>query len=394
MYYLKDSQGNVVRALEWSSEQMTFVFRHDTRRVESCENVSYYDDRGIEYTVLDIVDRKIFAKAFSYPLKNLGGNLQIVIEAGQVLKNVELPQDDPKQFQIMLKKTSMVGGAVAALFFILSFFIHPAAPTPKEELQVVQVMDRKEIEKTIAKSVVVPPSPKRPAPVVPKTVPKKVVKHMITPHPKMVKVATQNTGVLGVLGSLKKSKQQGGLQLSQAEASAGIGRGGLEGSGGVQTAVYSKGMFSAPLGSGGKVNGAGGYGTRGKGGGKAGYGQVSLIGAGNSFFQPVESEAWVGGGLDRNEIAAVIQRHLSEVRYCYEQGLQNKPGLAGRLSMKFMIGPHGSVTLAQVQNSSLNHMPVENCIRDHLKTWNFPQPEGGVTVKVTYPFILRRVSDT
>jgi hypothetical protein len=62
--------------------------------------------------------------------------------------------------------------------------------------------------------------------------------------------------------------------------------------------------------------------------------------------------------------------------------------------MKFMIGPHGSVTLAQVQNSSLNHMPVENCIRDHLKTWNFPQPEGGVTVKVTYPFILRRVSDT
>jgi hypothetical protein len=184
------------------------------------------------------------------------------------------------------------------------------------------------------------------------------------------------------------------LQLDLAQASAGIGRGGSQGSGGVQTSVYSKGLFAAPLGSGGKVNGAGGYGTKGKGGGRAGYGQVSLIGAGNSFFQPVESEAWVEGGLDRNEIAAVINRHLSEVRYCYEQGLQTKPGLSGRLSMKFMIGPRGAVTVAQVQNSSLGHVPVENCIRDRLKTWNFPQPQGGVTVKVSYPFILRRVSDS
>lgn len=207
-------------------------------------------------------------------------------------------------------------------------------------------------------------------------------------------MAQQQSGVLGVLGSLKTSRQQGGLKLSNADTSSGIGRGGSAGSGGVQTSTYSKGMFSSPLGTGGKVNGAGGYGTKGKGGGQAGYGQVSLVGAGGSYFQAVESEAWVEGGLDRNEIAAVINRHISEVRYCYEKGLQSKPSLSGRLSMKFYIGPKGSVTLAQVANSSLGHAAVENCIQNRLKTWQFPQPQGGVTVKVSYPFVLRRVSDT
>lgn len=385
MYFLEDANGNIVRAIEFSGKQLIFVLRKDNNRIESCEDLAYFDEQGIEYTVLESVEKTSLEKAKSGI--QIDKHLKLVRNAEQVLTNVRLPEDDPEQFQIYLKKTSLVGGGMVAILFLLGFFVHPEAPV-KEELQVVQVMDRKQIEK----SIVLPPAPQPKQRVVQ---PRHFVRHTI-PAPKMRRTVapSQSSGVLGVLGSLKHSKQQGGLQLDQAQASAGIGRGGSQGSGGVQTSVYSKGLFAAPLGSGGKVNGAGGYGTKGKGGGRAGYGQVSLIGAGNSFFQPVESEAWVEGGLDRNEIAAVINRHLSEVRYCYEQGLQTKPGLSGRLSMKFMIGPRGSVTVAQVQNSSLGHVPVENCIRDRLKTWNFPQPQGGVTVKVSYPFILRRVSDS
>ena len=74
--------------------------------------------------------------------------------------------------------------------------------------------------------------------------------------------------------------------------------------------------------------------------------------------------------------------------------LQKNAKLAGRVSMKFLIGPEGYVTSANIGNSSLNYQPSETCIRDHLKTWKFPKPQGGVTVKVNYPFVLRRVTDS
>ncbi len=384
MFYLKDASGNVVRALDFASEQVTFIRRLDTRRIEATESTTYLDSLGIKYEVLDVIDKKSVTAGANYPIKNLSGHLTLVREADQILKNVELPTEGAQQFEIIMKKTAQIGGGVALMMFGLSFIINKLSPA-KEELQVVQVMDRKQMEK----SIVVPVMEKK----MPRVAQQKMrpTKHVLA---RKTPAVSQSSGVLGVLGSLNKSNQKGGLKLNEAQASAGIGRGGTEGSGGMQTSVYAKGMFSAPLGSGGKANGAGGYGTRGKGGGRAGYGQVSLVGAGGSFFQPVESEAWTGGGLDRNEIAAVINRHLSEVRFCYEQGLQQKPKLSGRLSMNFMIGPQGRVSLAQVTNSSLNHAMVEGCIRDRLKTWNFPKPEGGVTVKVSYPFILRRVSDT
>ncbi len=385
MFFLKDSQGNVVRALEFTSEEITFIQRHDTKRVEATQGLSYYDNRRIKYTILDVVDKKTLIKNINHPIKETKGHLTLVYEANQVLSNVDLPFDDGSEFNHIFKMTSQISTGLAVLMFGLNLVMQKFE-TKKEELQVVQVMDRQQIEKTMT----VPMVEKKQAR---QLVPKKA-RPVVTAVPKRRQVVAQPSGVLGVLGSLRKSNQQGGLKLDQAQASAGIGRGGSQGSGGVQTNVYAKGMFSAPLGTGGRASGAGGYGTRGKGGGQSGYGKVSLVGAGGSFFQPVESEAWIGGGLDRNEIAAVINRHLSEVRFCYEKGLQQQPKLAGRLSMNFLIGPSGSVSVAKVANSSLNHVPVENCIRDRLKTWNFPKPEGGVTVKVSYPFILRRVSDT
>lgn len=383
MIYLQDAKGNVVRALEASGENLIFIQRHDTRRVETCQDLSFYDKQKIKYTVLETVETKIFQKATSYTLKTIP-HLKLVKEAYLILPNTVLPEDDSEKFNTILKKTSIGGLCTAVILFTLNFFIKPNVVPPAEEPEIVQVLDRKQIQQMI-----VTPSKTKVAMV------KKPIKNRVVPRPtRRAKMAQQQSGVLGVLGSLKTSRQQGGLKLSNADTSSGIGRGGSAGSGGVQTSTYSKGMFSSPLGTGGKVNGAGGYGTKGKGGGQAGYGQVSLVGAGGSYFQAVESEAWVEGGLDRNEIAAVINRHISEVRYCYEKGLQSKPSLSGRLSMKFYIGPKGSVTLAQVANSSLGHAAVENCIQNRLKTWQFPQPQGGVTVKVSYPFVLRRVSDT
>jgi hypothetical protein len=178
------------------------------------------------------------------------------------------------------------------------------------------------------------------------------------------------------------------------KTSHGVGLGGTQGSGGVQTTLYGQGLIASPLGPQARANGAGGYGTHGKGGGEAGYGKMSLVGSSSGFFQPIENEESVEGGLDRDEIAAVIQRHLGQIRFCYEEGLQVKPNLNGRVAIRFFINPQGYVSTANISSTSMHSNQVEGCIVGKLKTWKFPEPRGGVIVKVTYPFVLRRVSQS
>ena len=166
--------------------------------------------------------------------------------------------------------------------------------------------------------------------------------------------------------------------------------GGTEGSGGVQTSLYGKGLTSAPLGAGANLQGGGGYGTKGKGGGQAGYGKLSLTGSAGTNPIALTQEATVETGLDRDQIAAVVNRNMGQVRFCYEQGLQGDPSLNGRVAIDFTISGTGQVSAAQVANTTLNSKMIEECIVMRLKTWKFPLPQGGVNVKVVYPFNLKR----
>lgn len=244
-------------------------------------------------------------------------------------------------------------------------------------------------------------------------------------------------GALGALsGASKKlgNGGRGGLNLqaagrSDGSGAGGAGRGGFGRNGGgkngigglgkgkaagVSNALYGKGLVAAPFGDGAPSAGTGGYGTRGRAGGGArgaGYGSETVVGswkgtgpegpgaagsgAGNggsgSAFGD-DDDVVVQGGLDRDQIAAVIQRYLGQITYCYEQGLQTKPSLSGRVSVKFRIGGSGRVETAGIAHSSVRSAKVENCIVGKLKAWRFPKPHGGVSVAVTYPFVLRRVT--
>jgi hypothetical protein len=196
----------------------------------------------------------------------------------------------------------------------------------------------------------------------------------------------------------------------------GRGAGGIGGGGkmGLSNSMYGKGLIAAPFGNGSPAPGYGGYGTRGRaGGGEAGvgYGRASLVGSskglgpkgngpagsggGGSGYGWAEAgdedDFVVQGGLDMDQIAEVIMRNMGQITYCYEQGLQTKPDLSGRVRVKFLIGPQGRVTTAGITSSSVRSSKVENCIVNKLQAWNFPRPEGGVSVKVFYPFTLRRV---
>jgi TonB family protein len=77
---------------------------------------------------------------------------------------------------------------------------------------------------------------------------------------------------------------------------------------------------------------------------------------------------------------------LIEIQRCYTTiGLLARPGLAGRVKVRFTILPDGSVGQIDLVETTLSHPPTERCILAAVKRWRFPKPEGQTPV-VTYPF--------
>ena len=64
-------------------------------------------------------------------------------------------------------------------------------------------------------------------------------------------------------------------------------------------------------------------------------------------------------------------------------------GLVGRVMIQFTIAGTGQVIASMVQSSTLNSQPVEQCIAQAVRRWEFPKPQGGGIVVVTYPFVLK-----
>ena len=272
---------------------------------------------------------------------------------------------------------------LAALFVLLIPVIFGRGKVQEIAAPVMEPLTVK-IETQTQKPVVVPTS----VAVETNTEIKKIVKD----DQQVKRAISQNLGFLGLLGNKNLSKAIGGVPTQVKEASAGAGAGGNAGSGGEYLVGLGAGVKHATVGNTG-VAGLGGIGTKGAGGGAGGYGNTMVgSGEGRSLSKVALSQDMVlEGGLDKAVIQATIAKYLSQVRACYESGLQGNPGLQGQVSMNFTIAGDGSVASAKVAKSSLGSPPVEGCIETKLLNWKFPKPVGGVNVKVNYPFVLRPV---
>lgn len=131
--------------------------------------------------------------------------------------------------------------------------------------------------------------------------------------------------------------------------------------------------------------------TVGKGeGGFEGTGRLGL--SGNSAVEGGTGHGYgdttTGGGLDRDVIESVIRRRVDRIRLCYERQLNFNPKLAGKISVRFIIGKSGEVLSSKAIEDTMKNAAVKQCILDEVKTWTFPQPEGGTLVNVDYPFVF------
>jgi pSer/pThr/pTyr-binding forkhead associated (FHA) protein len=156
------------------------------------------------------------------------------------------------------------------------------------------------------------------------------------------------------------------------------------------------GLRGTGRGGGGTGEGTIGLGNVGTIGHGAGGGTGSGYGSGAGGFHGRDAkvprirsgQADVHGSLSKEVIRRIIGRHINEVRFCYEQELNTRPDLQGRISIKFIISPTGAVQTAAVDNSDMGNAKVEQCIAQSVRRWTFPAPEGGGIVVVSYPFVL------
>jgi TonB family protein len=136
-----------------------------------------------------------------------------------------------------------------------------------------------------------------------------------------------------------------------------------------------------------------GHGDGGGGGAAYGRGAGGFRGRATKLPQIRSDHPEVRGSLSKEVIRRVIQRHLNEVRFCYEQALSAQPELSGRVQVKFVISPSGAVPAANVESSTLGASRAEQCIAQTVKRWTFPAPDGGGVVIVSYPFVLQTAGD-
>jgi hypothetical protein len=116
--------------------------------------------------------------------------------------------------------------------------------------------------------------------------------------------------------------------------------------------------------------------------GLGGLGSAGLTGA------TAGGDMLILGSLDKGSIQAVIQRHLNQIRYCYQRELTKDPDLAGRVVIKFVVARDGTVSSATVKSSTMGNNLVETCIAGRFMRFVFPEPAGGGIVIVSYPFLF------
>ena len=138
--------------------------------------------------------------------------------------------------------------------------------------------------------------------------------------------------------------------------------------------------------------GLGGMGPFGPGGPLGpGYDSVDIV---RTTKKPIEVKRdkegtrLYGDGLSKSLVGEYLGRYWSQFKWCYSRELDKDPNLYGKVTVTFTISNKGRVSEASVLNSSMNDMNVESCVLRTIRRINFPPPDGGGEVIVTYPFLF------
>ncbi len=101
----------------------------------------------------------------------------------------------------------------------------------------------------------------------------------------------------------------------------------------------------------------------------------------------LDNNVRIHGGMSREAVKRVIDQHMDEVSYCYENALMGNPSLAGSIVFEWKIMLSGKVGEVGIKTSSVKSDSIHSCIKRAIKSWQFPKPTN-TEVIVSYPFVF------
>jgi len=168
------------------------------------------------------------------------------------------------------------------------------------------------------------------------------------------------------------------------------------GSGGINTAAYSKNtgggglagrsttMVEGVIGGGGG-GGAGGGGARGRGDG-TGSGVGGYGGNGTGAGPGGTATRGGGGKASRSieDVRLVFERNKGSIYAIYNRALREEPGLQGKVVLKLSISPEGHVTDVRIESSDLKAPELEQKLLARIRQFDFGAKDVNLMV-VSYP---------
>ncbi|MDY7034067.1 MAG: AgmX/PglI C-terminal domain-containing protein [Thermodesulfobacteriota bacterium] len=412
-YYSVDTNGRFCLAENKDSDHCYFYF-NDTLHGHVCINGSSKQDISTL-----CIKEKLYQKRKKIYRDFLPKDGDVLLHDGyydymlrRVIRNhsPKVPEPPKEKKHVYNNLVKSAGFHIIFVIFLSLFISLPDPPgPPPPESRFVQVDTRDLIKK---KPPVQKPPVQKPKEIKPvkKTTPKKTVKKSKTSKKRVVarspkagggsgkkgNVLNRNvnqTGILGMIGDSIGFKPKEALAVvtnldavSSSHSSEGNFKvGGIVGKlDSSRIEIPSAGIVNTQ-GSNQVLRSAG---IKGKGTvaalekGKTGEGKVMAM-----VSAELDKKVRIRGGMSREAVKKVIDRHLDEITYCYESALIANPSIMGKVVFEWKILMSGRVGEVRIKSSSINSSEIHSCIKESIKTWQFPQPRGQEVI-VSYPFIF------
>jgi TPR repeat protein len=97
-----------------------------------------------------------------------------------------------------------------------------------------------------------------------------------------------------------------------------------------------------------------------------------------TFSTPTASD-----GLDAQIIRRYVRQRLPQILYCYQKQLVVNPSLKGSIVVEYAIDPNGRPVTVNMKSGFDD--TVSSCVVEVFKQIEYPKPEGGKVVNVSYP---------
>ncbi|MDZ7261309.1 MAG: TonB family protein [candidate division KSB1 bacterium] len=109
-----------------------------------------------------------------------------------------------------------------------------------------------------------------------------------------------------------------------------------------------------------------------------------------SALAGLNRQATDGKARNPKDVSQVIMSHNKAIQDCYRQALKLRPGLRGKITVRFTVDYEGRVKSAEIIESTLNDPEIETCILQRIRRWNdfgYCDPSfGDATYRQVYSF--------